>query len=219
MEMKRSGLQIKDIGSNGVFVGYGSVFGVVDSYGDVVDHGAFAKSLARHEKNGTKPALLLFHDVTRPCGTYTHIKEDSTGLRVEGILNMNVPDGKLAYELVSSKSLTGLSIGYRPQKEGREQDGFNHLKEVDLWEISLVSLPSNEMSRIEAVKAIKTPRDLEHYLCAQGFSRNQAKGIATRGWKGHGRKDSEPLTHESIARIKAIIIKNTNAMNNTTYIS
>ena len=43
------------------FEGYGAVFGNVDSYGDVIQPGAFADTLAAAHKSGTWPAMLLQH--------------------------------------------------------------------------------------------------------------------------------------------------------------
>ena len=56
-------LTIKSVSETGEFEGYGSVFGVEDSYGDVVVRGAFDASLARWKEKGRLPAMLWQHNL------------------------------------------------------------------------------------------------------------------------------------------------------------
>lgn len=58
-------LEVKALTDEGTFEGYGSVFNNVDSYGERVAAGAFAKSLAQHAKAGTSPLMLWQHDPGR----------------------------------------------------------------------------------------------------------------------------------------------------------
>ena len=51
-------LTVKSVSDSGEFEGYGSVFGVKDSYSDIIVPGAFAKSLAAWQEKGRLPALL-----------------------------------------------------------------------------------------------------------------------------------------------------------------
>ena len=69
-------LQVKSIDERGVFEGYGSVFGVEDHYREVVERGAFAKTLARWRAKGRMPALLWQHDRDKPIGVYEDMTED-----------------------------------------------------------------------------------------------------------------------------------------------
>ncbi|WP_236697151.1 HK97 family phage prohead protease [Sphingomonas sp. Leaf257] len=50
---------VSDTDGKMVFSGYGAVFGNVDSYGDVIAPGAFAKSLTEHQAAGTTPMMFL----------------------------------------------------------------------------------------------------------------------------------------------------------------
>jgi len=176
-----SEFNLKNLSEHGTFSGYGSVFNNEDFQNDVVQPGAFASSLERHTANDTMPALLLHHDSQRPCGVYTVVKEDRRGLYVEGELLLSTTDGRDAYELLKAGALTGLSVGYQTiREEFDHSQKVNFLKEVDLWEISLVTFPANDQARVSSVK---TPRDFEKFLCSSGFSRNQAKNITCQGFK------------------------------------
>lgn len=57
-EVRAYALEIRATGDDGSVEGYGSVFGVRDSYDDVIVKGAFADSLKAHKSEGTMPAML-----------------------------------------------------------------------------------------------------------------------------------------------------------------
>ena len=75
-------LKIKSVSETGEFKGYASVFGVKDSYSDIVMPGAFKKSLERWGEKERMPALLWQHKMDEPIGIYTLMEEDETGLKI-----------------------------------------------------------------------------------------------------------------------------------------
>lgn len=170
--------EIKTISESGAFTGYASVFGNEDLWGDIVVAGAFSKSIA--EK---KPAMLWQHNSDEPIGVWAVIKEDDKGLYVEGQLLIDgVAKAKEAHELLAARAISGLSIGYRAvswewRKKDDSKDEVRLLKEIDLWEISLVTFPANTEARVGDVKDLNTLRDIEGFLRDAGCSRNEAKGI------------------------------------------
>lgn len=181
----------------GTFTGYGSVFGVEDSYSDIVVPGAFAKSLARWKKKGIKPALLWQHNQHKPCGVITSLSEDKNGLVMEAQLALGTQIGKEAYEFMQMGALTGLSIGYSTVNDryDREKD-VRYLEELELWEVSLVTFPANDAARITQVKnardAINTERDFEGFLRdVGGFSQSEAKAIVAGGFKALKHRDDD----------------------------
>ncbi|MBB4345146.1 HK97 family phage prohead protease [Rhizobium leguminosarum] len=166
---------------SGEFEGYGSVFGVIDSYNEVVDKGAFADSLA---KNGL-PKLLLQHSTWMVGGIYLEAREDERGLYVKGQLNLKVNAAREAYELLKQGALTGLSIGFRTlEEEINRETGITHLKRVKLYEVSIVTFPANEAATISTVKSAPgTVRDFEYFLREAGnYSQQDAKLIASKGF-------------------------------------
>lgn len=177
-------LALKEAGDDGTFKGYGSVFGVLDSYGEQVAAGAFAASLARHKAQGTMPALLWQHDTAAPIGVYTRAEEDQRGLYVEGRLALETDRGREALALLKMKALNGLSIGFVPVKwEWDQNQEVMTLLEIDLWEVSLVTFPANPAARVDAVKAIDqitTLKDAERALREAGLSRTEARALVAR---------------------------------------
>lgn len=168
-------LEVKEITEEGRFSGYASVFDVIDYYDDEIVRGAFAKSIA--EK---MPVMLWQHDSAEPVGVYESIREDDIGLWIEGRLLLDLEKGREAYILLKNQAIRGLSIGFVPilwEWENRESRRIRVLKEIDLWEVSLVTFPANPKALVDDVKSIKTIRDVEDTLRDAGFSRTEAKAL------------------------------------------
>lgn len=175
---------VKAVASDGTFTGYGSVFGVVDSYNEIVAPGAFKDSLASHKAKGTMPALLWQHMSSEPLGVFTEMEEDSIGLKVTGRIAMKTQRGAEAYELLKMKAISGLSIGFIPREETTDRDAkTTTLTKVDLWETSLVTFPANDAARIQGVKGIEVIEDRktgEAYLRKLGLSHREATVLFSR---------------------------------------
>jgi hypothetical protein len=177
--------EVKFAGNDGdmSFAGYGAVFGNVDSYGDVIAPGAFKDTLSAAKRSGNWPAMLSQHggflgsDMT-PIGVWTDMKEDDTGLYVEGKL-ADTPRGVEAYKLLKMTprpAINGLSIGYIAKDwsmRSRPDEPRRTLKSVDLMEVSLVTMPANPKARVQSVKALN-PREIEDALRDAGLSRADA---------------------------------------------
>jgi len=182
------GLEVKglDAASEGTFEGYGSVFHVKDSYGDVVMPGAFARTLAASQSKGRMPAMLWQHDYTQPIGVWEAMGEDTTGLQVRGRIATATRAGRDAYELMKMGALDGLSIGYRTKKSlWDEASKTRQLVDVDLHEVSPVVFPANEASRVSAVKSDGSVnvREIEAALRDVGLSLQQAKAFIAEGYR------------------------------------
>lgn len=201
-------LSIKKITDGGEFEGYGSMFNVKDRVDDIVVPGAFAKSLQRHKEKGTRPSMLWDHRSHEPIGVWDHLEEDADGLFVKGHLLMDDdPLARKVYSHLKAKSVSGLSIGYIPQKGGVEYNSEHDalmLKELDLLEISIVSFPTNEDARVQSVKnmlgsgMVPDPKYIERHLRDAGFSRQQAKSFMAHGYKGLNLREADEELLETI---------------------
>lgn len=175
--------EFKAIGDadSGEFEGYGSVFGNEDSYGEIVEKGAFAESLKKHGL----PKLLLQHSSWMVGGIYLEAREDEKGLYVRGKLNLKVQAAFETYELLKQGALSGLSIGFKTLIHEYNRDTeVVHIKKVRLYEVSVVTFPANEKATISAVKsAPESIRDFERFLREAGYSQEDAKLIASKGYR------------------------------------
>ena len=169
----------KEPDQDGVFEGYASVFGVVDQGMDVVERGAFRKSLGSR-----KVKMLWQHDMAQPIGVWDEIYEDERGLFVRGRLLKEVAKGREAMALLRAGAIDSMSIGYRTMEAVPEGDGrVRKLMEVDLFEISLVTFPMLPDAKVTNVKSISTERDFEKFLREAGYSRKDAVAITLHGFK------------------------------------
>ena len=154
----------------GLLAGYASVFdGEPDSYGDVIAKGAFTKSLAEHKAAGSTPLLLWQHDPTEPIGVWLSLREDATGLAVTGRLILETRRGQEAYALLKAGALNGLSIGFRTRASERRSGGGRILQDLELIEISLVSIPAASRARVTSVK---TAQAGNHAAIGAAITRN-----------------------------------------------
>src|SRR5690554_142482 len=81
------------------FEGYGSIFGNVDAYNDVVEKGAFAKTL-QEQKGRIK--ILWQHKTDEPIGIVKEAKEDEVGLWIKAELVSGVPEAEKAFKLMKA---------------------------------------------------------------------------------------------------------------------
>ena len=134
---------------DGAIRGYAAIFGETDLAGDIIERGAFAASVLRRGMAGI--AMLWQHDPGRPVGRWHHVREDRTGLYVEGALALATAAGREAAGLIAAGALDGLSIGFRT-KLARRGAGTarRRLVTIDLWEVSLVTFPMQERARLFA---------------------------------------------------------------------
>jgi uncharacterized protein len=128
------------------FAGYAAIFGRPDRGGDVVRAGAFARALGRGP--GAVP-LLWQHAPARPVGRIEYLKEDRRGLRVIARLSAGAA-GREAAALLKEGAVRGLSFGYRVR--AARGAGPRELTELELVEISLVTLPMQPRARVHAVE-------------------------------------------------------------------
>ena len=176
--------EIKLLSEAGKVEGLASAFGNVDSYSDVVALGAFTKTLATHRAQGTLPAMLLHHDMKRPCGRWTELEQSSTGLVARGTLAIETTDGLEAYNLLKAGALSGLSIGFRATKARPGTNGAGReIVEAELLEISFVSIPANPLTRVSSVKSAPGPREIEAALRSVGLSNRQSKAATAAAVK------------------------------------
>lgn len=196
----------------GVFEGIASPFGgSPDSYGDVVDPGAYAETLAHHKRRGTMPLMLWGHNPDEPIGVWEELAENGSGLIGKGRLLRGVRKAEEVYIMLKHRAVRGLSIGYRVIEsvpEGR----VNRLKKLDLMEVSVVAFPAAPRARVTSVKNDKLLdlgerweglarsvrdgepppiKEFESLLCDAGVPKAMAVRIASVGYAKSFRSDSE----------------------------
>lgn len=187
-ERKFVDLVLDEVTSDGTFSGYASLFGRVDLGRDVVEKGAFAKSLKTRGIAGIR--MLFQHDPNEPIGTWTELSEDERGLFVRGRLANGVSRAREVLSLMKGGALDGLSIGFRTVRARTDRaSGVRRIMEADLWEISVVTFPMQPGARVEKVKGLlgsgglPTTREFERWLTRDaGLTRRDARAVIAEGF-------------------------------------
>ena len=141
--------QISDIDEKlGIVKGYGSVFGNKDSDNDIIEKGAYRRTI---KNNGSRVKYLYQHDITKPIGKMKELYEDEKGL----VFVAEVPKttfGNEVLELMKYGVIDENSVGIMPVKKDYDEDGIRVIKEAKLYEISAVTIAANDEAKILEVK-------------------------------------------------------------------
>ncbi|GAB3733949.1 hypothetical protein GCM10028862_16710 [Luteimonas pelagia] len=165
-----------------------------DRHGDVIERGAFAKSLAEWTARGARVPILWQHDQAEPIGALRTAAETDEGLEVEGELVLALSNAKRAHALAKSGAL-GMSIGFTVPEGGTEtRSGVRFIREIDLAEVSLVSVPANPGAVVREVKSARDCNTIREYEAlvreALGLGARDAKAVAAKSWPVLHREDA-----------------------------
>lgn len=133
-----------------IISGWAARFGNVDSYGDIIEPGAFSKTIS--ERKG-RIAFCYQHEIDEPIAKILVLEERLEGLWVEAEISASESDIQTK---VKEGILTEMSIGYRTincTEEIINEKYITHLTEVKLYEISLVTIAANELATIQNIKS------------------------------------------------------------------
>ncbi len=186
LDLCRLDLKANKSGKAFRFKGYGSVWNRVDSYGDTIVRGAFSEAIKTR-----MPIMLFGHKMDRVPGKYIEAAEDEYGLLLEGELTPGHSEAADIEASLRHGSITGLSIGgYTKAADWIEEDGKligRKVKEFDLYEVSVVSMPAENAARIDAasiknaLQECKSIREVEAVLREHhGFTRAGADALIGR---------------------------------------
>jgi len=191
-------LNTKALSDTGEFEGHGSIFGNVDFGGDIVEKGAFTKSLAEWKAKGQLPLLPFFHNMKDLVGDWLEMGEDEIGLFVRAKLwvegSKRIESAVKVHNLITGTGPKMLSIGYSVIESAMDTvDGktVRRLIELKLFEVSVVPFGMNGEATITSAKSFfgddGAPRDkrqFEKSLRDAGLSSNQAKTLISQGYAG-----------------------------------
>jgi len=152
MDFKAIKFETKAIDDN-KFEGYASYFNNIDSYDDIIERGAFKKTIS---ENRGRIKVLWQHDAAEPIGIPEEMYEDDNGLYVRAKISMT-DTGKKAMTLIKDGVITEMSIGYDVMKDDYKMMGNRRvrmLKEVRLWEFSPVTFAANDKAKIMKMRSL-----------------------------------------------------------------
>lgn len=183
LERKLVDVSIEGIEDDGTFEGYASLFDRVDMSRDIVERGAFANAIAQRGASGVR--MLFQHDPAQPIGVWTSIAEDDYGLKVRGRLSTGSDKAREVRALIRDGALDGLSIGFKVVRGRTDpRTGIRHIRQADLWEISVVTFPMQAGARISLkAEGLPTTREFERWLTRDArLTRKEARHVLAHGF-------------------------------------
>lgn len=147
----------------GIVSGYFAMFGNKDLDGDVIEQGAFSKTVMERGPQGKQLIkYLLDHDKNKVVAKIMNLYEDEKGLRYEAKIGSHAA-GQDFQKMIESELINQHSFGFRTIKEQYDADSkANLIKEVMMYEGSAVQfLGANpETTFID----LKSEQDAFNYL-------------------------------------------------------
>lgn len=145
-QFKSLSLSVKGVDqAKGIIEGYASAFGNVDSDGDMIRKGAFAKTIMERGPQGKNQIFhLAQHNPTQILGKPIELIEDDYGLKFVSQIS-KTQLGMDYIQLYMDEIINEHSIGFNTLLADSE-GGANVIKEVKLWEYSAVTWGANEMT-------------------------------------------------------------------------
>jgi len=177
----------------GIFTGYAAVSGNLDMGGDIIEPGAFTKTIA--EGVGRVKILALHNDCELPIGVPLELREDLHGLYIKGKVS-DTSKGKDVKTLLRDGVLTELSIGYDPIVFDYDETGIRHLREVKLWEVSVVTWAMNPQAVITDYKSM-----------AEGISKELKEGRKISAVRLASLQDTCERMESAAKALKSVIAK------------
>jgi len=148
---KNNTLPVTDVDTTqGIITLYASSFGNVDSDGDVIEKGAFTKTVSERGPQGSNRIKHLWmHNVMEPIGRPIQMMEDMKGLLVVSKVS-DVKNGDYL-KLYADGVITEHSIGFEIIKSQDTKEA-RRITETRMWEYSSVTWGANENTPVVGMK-------------------------------------------------------------------
>lgn len=166
-----------------------------DRVGDIMDPDCWTKGGLDNYMNN--PIILFNHDYNRPIGRGTDVKVTKNGLELTAKISKA---DRYISKLIQDGVLSTFSVGFKVREaDHMKETGGLRIKDAELYEVSVVSIPANQAATFEIVKCF-SPTEFELYK----------SGLTTP--KGESETDvSERKINMNEEELKALVAKQTAA--------
>lgn len=144
---------------NGIIEGYFSTYDKTpDSYGDIIDPGAFTKTFEKREESGHPFPLCFNHDFSAVIGAVDSVKDTEKGPFITAHF-LDTDQAQDVRKMLQSGAIYQFSFAYdilgarKPTPEEEKDGVMQVLTEVEVFEISVVTVPANQNAVVTEVKS------------------------------------------------------------------
>ena len=170
----------------------------VDRHGDIVPASVWEAGIKNYLKN---PVILAYHDHSEPVGRMTEHRVDEKGLFVKARISAAAED---VFNLVKDGVLTAFSIGFRiVDAEYNSALELFVVKELELHEISVVSVPANQNTLFSLSKAFDTAEEFKSFKMQFASTSDSAKGLEASSDANSEINEELEMTQEELQKMMA----------------
>lgn len=130
-----------------------------DSYGDIIMPGAFTKTIEKRKESGHPFPLCFNHDFDKVIGACNTVEERERGPYIEADF-LNTQLGQDVRKMVLSGAIYQFSFAYDvlgrrdPTDEEKKNGVTNVLTELEVYEVSVVTVPANQNAQVTEIKSV-----------------------------------------------------------------
>jgi len=182
------------------FEAYANISDVEDHSSDIIQKGAWNEVIKKANETGENPKLLYQHDHKKVVGVINKMRENDIGLIINGKF-IDTTLGRDVYTEVKTGAINQMSVGFSIKDYEITEEKKRIIKKVDrLFEVSFVTFPANEGSKVISVKSdgVINVRTLEKILKENGLSNMEAKAIISGGIKNIKTCEQKESEYKSI---------------------
>lgn len=170
-----------------------------DSYGDIIEPGAFTKTLEKREASGHPFPLCFNHDFSAVIGAVDSVKDTEKGPYIEAHF-LDTQQAQDVRKMLQSGAIYQFSFAYdvlgsrQPDEEEKKAGISNVLTEVEVYEVSVVTVPANQNAVATEVKAGRRNRKADEDIirnCIESLKSLLDEGEADNT-ENEPAKDAEP---------------------------
>ena len=190
-------MKLKDDG-NGIIEGYFSTYEKTpDSSGDIIEPGAFTETLEKRKESGHPFPLCFNHDFSAVIGAVDEVKDTEKGPFIRAHF-LNTELAQDVRKMLQSGAIYQFSFAYdilgvrKPDEEEQKVGVFQVLTKLEVFEVSVVTVPANQNAVVTDVKSgrrnskkdaevIKQIRDLAQSLLDEDDDTKPGENQAENG--------------------------------------
>ena len=177
----------------------------IDRIGDIIDPKAWDKGGLKNFK--ANPIILFNHDHHSPIGKATNVEATSKGLELVAMISKAAHNN--VAELIKDGILGAFSVSFMiKDADFKEETGGLLIKEAELLEVSVVSIPMNQAATFSLVKSFDSEKDYEEFkktftnradLAGQSLAKEEANAskIASNAPGGDSKESHQEINMET----------------------
>lgn len=205
MEHKYKSFEMK-AQDNGTIAGYFSTYDKTpDSYGDIIEPGAFTETLEKRKESGHPFPLCFNHDFSAVIGAVKSVEDTEKGPYIEA----EFLDTQLAQDvrkMLMSGAIYQFSFAYdvlsarQPDEEEKKAGVTNVLTKLEVFEISVVTVPANQNAVATEVKAGRRNRKSDEEIiknCIDALKSLLDDGAEDKPENDEALAEAEPEVNEA----------------------